>query len=239
MGKSLGIEKIPTQGLSDYNNGATERRFSPYSDNGGSVVAIAGEDFCVIASDTRLSGHGYAILSREQPKLFQLSETTVLGSTGCWCDILTFCKVAEMRLKTYRHTHGRTMATPAVAQMTATMLYGKRFFPYYISNILAGLDKEGKGVVYSYDPVGHSERCGYRAGGSAVSLLQPLLDNQVGLKNMEGVDKTPMSVEKAINIIHDVFISAAEREIHTGDGISLKVITKDGIKCQELPLRRD
>ena len=77
----------------------------------------------------------------------------------------------------------------------------------------------------------------------------PLLTNhhQVGLKNMEGVDKTPMSVEKvnlfklyqdqesnlnapcyilqAINIIHDVFISAAEREIHTGDGISLKVIS--------------
>ena len=44
------------QGLSDYNNGATERRFSPYSDNGGSVVAIAGEDFCVIASDTRFDG---------------------------------------------------------------------------------------------------------------------------------------------------------------------------------------
>ena len=63
-------------------------------------VAIAGEDFCVIASDTRLSGHGYAILSREQPKLFKLSETTVLGSTGCWCDILTFCKVCYFSLST-------------------------------------------------------------------------------------------------------------------------------------------
>ena len=139
-------------------------------------VLIAEEDFCVIALDTRLSGHGYAILyyitfwsvfvtiikrlsghgyailSREQPKLFKLSETTVLGSTGCWCDILTFCKVcifidfqpwddlwkksckvAEMRLKTYRHTHGRTMATPAVAQMTATMLYGKRLESLFIT----------------------------------------------------------------------------------------------------------
>merc|ERR1711970_993251 len=74
---------------------------------------------CVIASDTRLSGHGYAILSREQPKLFKLSETTVLGSAGCWCDILTFCKVAEMRMKSYRYNHNKSMSTPAVAQMIA------------------------------------------------------------------------------------------------------------------------
>ena len=59
--KSLGIEKIPAEAgsLSDYNNGMTERRFSPYADNGGSVVAIAGDDFVVIASDTRLSGRGW------------------------------------------------------------------------------------------------------------------------------------------------------------------------------------
>merc|ERR1739838_1079228 len=107
-----------------------------------------------------------------------------------------FCKVAEMRLKTYRHTHNKSMSTPAAAQMTATMLYHKRFFPYYISNILAGLDENGKGCVYSYDPVGHSEKNMYRAGGSAVSLLQPLLDNQVGLKNMENVDKTPISISE-------------------------------------------
>ena len=72
-----------------------------------------------------------------------------------------------------------------------------------------------------------------------ISSIKP---PQVGLKNMEGADKTPISMEKvvfkisinetisiikslqAINIIHDVFISAAEREIHTGDGISLKVL---------------
>lgn len=71
------------------------------------------------------------------------------------------------------------MSTPATAQMLSTMLYYKRFFPYYVSNILAGLDTEGKGVVYRYDPVGHTELAPYVAGGSAGALLQPLLDNQV------------------------------------------------------------
>ena len=37
----------------------------------------------------------------------------------------------------------------------------------------------GKGCIYSFDPVGSYERETYRAGGSAASMLQPLLDNQV------------------------------------------------------------
>ena len=70
---------------------------SPYVDNHGSVVAIAGADFVVVASDTRLSGSGYSILTREQPKLFELSESTVLASTGCWCDVLSFARLASAR----------------------------------------------------------------------------------------------------------------------------------------------
>lgn len=38
---------------------------------------------------------------------------------------------------------------------------------------------EGKGAVYSFDPVGSYQRDTYKAGGSASSMLQPLLDNQV------------------------------------------------------------
>lgn len=71
------------------------------------------------------------------------------------------------------------MSTAAVAQMLSIMLYQKRFFPFYSWCILGGLDEEGKGAVYTYDPVGSYERESCRCAGSASSLIQPFLDNQV------------------------------------------------------------
>lgn len=65
--------------------------------------------------------------------------------------------------------------------MIQTLLYGKRFFPYYVNTIIGGLDGDGKGAVYSFDPVGSYEREQCRAGGAAASLIMPFLDNQVRL----------------------------------------------------------
>lgn len=49
----------------------TQRQFNPYSDNGGTILAIAGADFTVIAGDTRQS-EGYSIQTRYAPKVFRL-----------------------------------------------------------------------------------------------------------------------------------------------------------------------
>nr|QBH72813.1 proteasome subunit beta type [Liposcelis bostrychophila] len=212
--------------------------FDFYTDNGGSIVAIAGEDFAVIGSDTRLSS-GYSIHTRDQPKLFKLSEKTVLGCSGCWCDTLQLTKVVKAQMQMYYHDNNKTMSTPAVAQMLSTLLYYKRFLPYYVSNVLAGLDADGKGCVYSYDPIGHCEKTMFKAGGSSGALLQPLLDNQLGFLNMENVKKRPVPLDKALAILKDVFISAAERDIYTGDSIAISVITKDGIRSESFTLRRD
>ena len=233
------LSENPGRSLPDYETEAAKMRsFSPYADNGGSVIALAGDDFCVIAADTRLST-GFSIYTREQQKLFSLSDKTILGCSGCWCDTLTLTRLLSARMQMYKHNHQKDMSTPAIAQMLSTMLYYKRFFPYYVSNILGGIDDKGKGCVYSYDPIGHCEVTTYRAGGSAGALLQPLLDNQVGFKNQEGVEHTPLAQERAIAIIKDVFISAAERDIYTGDSISIKVITKDGIEDSSFELRKD
>jgi len=48
-----------------------QRQFNPYSENGGTILAIAGADFSVIAGDTRQS-EGYSIQTRYAPKVFRL-----------------------------------------------------------------------------------------------------------------------------------------------------------------------
>jgi len=40
------------------------RQFNPYTNNQGTTIAIAGKDYCLIASDTRIS-QGYSILQRD------------------------------------------------------------------------------------------------------------------------------------------------------------------------------
>lgn len=214
-------------------------RFNPYSFQGGTVLAISGEDYAVIASDTRLS-EGFLIHSRKLPKMYKLTDTTILGSCGFHGDVLTLTKRIGARLKMYQHEHSKPMSCKSIAQMLSTMLYYKRFFPYYTYNIIAGIDEEGKGAVYSFDPVGSYERESYRAGGSSATMLQPFLDNQIGRKNMAGqrLDEK-LSKERCIELVKDTFISAAERDIETGDGIIIKLITKDGVKEEFFPLRKD
>lgn len=57
-----------------------QRQFNPYSDNGGTILAIAGATFTVIAGDTRQS-EGYSIQTRYAPKVFRLYVTTSCIST--------------------------------------------------------------------------------------------------------------------------------------------------------------
>ena len=51
--------------------------------------------------------------------------------------------------------------------------------------------------------------------------------------------KEPITKEKAVSLVKDVFISAAERDIYTGDGLQVHVISAEGIETELIPLRRD
>ncbi|KAJ3506017.1 hypothetical protein NMY22_g17382 [Coprinellus aureogranulatus] len=157
-----------------------QHAFNPYTENGGTILAIAGADFTVIAGDTRQS-EGYSIQTRYAPKVFKLTDKAVLAVNGFAADGNMFVKKVKQRLEWYRHAHAKDMPIRSIARLIQTMLYARRFFPYYVYNILGGIEEDGTGAVYSFDPVGSYEREACRAAGAAQALVQPFLDNQVSL----------------------------------------------------------
>eukprot|EP01111_Echinosteliopsis_oligospora_P012016 TRINITY_DN407_c0_g1_i1.p1 TRINITY_DN407_c0_g1~~TRINITY_DN407_c0_g1_i1.p1 ORF type:complete len:234 (+),score=70.18 TRINITY_DN407_c0_g1_i1:74-775(+) len=215
----------------------SHRDFSPYTNNGGTTIAVAGKDFCIIGADTRMSD-GYSINSRKVTKLCKLTDKCVLASSGMQADILQLQKTLKASLQMFEHNNGKQMSTPAIAQFLANQLYYRRFFPYYSFNVLGGIDEFGNGCCWSYDAVGSHERVRYTSSGTGQQLIQPLLDNQVGKTN-QNVEKTLLSAQEAEDVVKDALTSAGERDIYTGDYADICRIDTTGIYFSEFELKFD
>merc|ERR1712151_682316 len=147
---------------------------------------------------------------------------------GMKSDAITLHKNLKTRIVMYEHKHRRQPSVTAIAQMLSTMLYYKRFFPYYTFNVVCGVDNEGKGATYHYDAIGSLERCPYTTSGSGSSLVMGVLDTQLQ-KGNQTVNTDPLTKEQAVELAQDVMSSVAERDIHTGDYGEIFLIDAGGV----------
>ena len=88
-----------------------QHRFEPYTQNGGSVLgidvyshssnlsAIAGEDFVVIAGDTRLTDGQYGINTRYAPKVWDVGDNIVVTANGYSADADTLAKRIAQKIE--------------------------------------------------------------------------------------------------------------------------------------------
>ncbi|VDD90803.1 unnamed protein product [Enterobius vermicularis] len=215
--------------------------WNPYSFEGGSTAAVAGENFAVIASDTRMSQFEINILTRKAEKISVLNDSIILACAGFYGDILQLRRVLQARLHKYRFDYRGDMTVDLCAELLSRNLYYRRFFPYYTGAILAGIDENGNGAVFSYDPIGCVQRVTYTASGSAEPLIIPFFDCQINqVTQSDETERIPLTVERATSLMKDAFRMVAEREIGTGDRIHLVIAEcNKPIRQVYLPLRED
>lgn len=215
----------------------TEHRWSPYADNGGTCLGVAGDDYVVVAADTRLST-GYRIHTRNSSKVTQLTDKCVIASCGMKSDAITLHRFLKARIVMYEHKHRRQPTVTAIAQMLSTMLYYKRFFPYYTFNVLSGVDDEGKGAVYHYDAIGSFERVPYTTSGSGSSLVMSVLDCQLAKTN-QTLPGPALTKQEVVELCKDVLSSVGERDIYTGDAGEIFIIDAGGVSKASFDLKQD
>ncbi|KAI5180013.1 20S proteasome subunit beta 6 [Nematocida sp. AWRm80] len=211
-----------------------------YDDNSGTSLCVQGKDFCIVAADTRHSA-AYTINTRKATKIFVIDGRFLLTVTGFYADGRSVMKQLTIYVEDYQFRFNKKIGIVQTAALLHTILYKNRFFPKYAYCCLVGYTEEGESKIYSYDPVGSYQETNCRCNGSGTKLIQPKLDSWISRKNWnceEGKHDIP-SQEETIALVRDIFSSAAETDVKTGDALELYIFTKDGITRTEYPLRGD
>ena len=72
-----------------------------------------------------------------------------------------------------------------------------------------------------------------------MSLMQPILDNQIEGRQQYGEKTKECSMEETVTTVKDAFSSAGERDIYTGDLVEIFKITKAGVEKEVFELKMD
>lgn len=231
---SLSSENTQTESKTESKN-----EFNPYVDNGGSLIAIAGLNYSIIACDTRLS-EGYYIRSRNVSRIYDLDGTTLLCGCGCFSDLIGLTKELQFQTKEHLRLSKSRLTASGIAYLLSSTLYSRRTFPFYSFCCIGGLDKQGHGCTYRFDAVGSFERAKCICLGTGEKLMQPFLDdltnmdqdNSLWIKKLssdafESLEEcyVDLTEEQAIDVVVKAFNAASERDIKIGDGIHICTVS--------------
>lgn len=198
--------------------------------NGGAVVAMKGKNCVAIASDKRF-GIQAQTLSVNFPKIFEMSPHLFVGLPGLATDTQTVHQRLTFRQNLYELKEGRRMSPKAFTSMLSNLLYERRFGPYFIEPVVAGLDENQEPFIAAMDVIGCITQpddfvvagtCGSQLYGMCEVLYEP---------NLEPDD--------LFETISQALVNACDRDAVSGWGAVVYIIEKDKITIKHVKTRMD
>ena len=208
------IIELPKMDISGTRNMEMETKLK----TGTTTVAMICKDAVVLAAD-RKATMGYLIASKDAKKILRLDEHIGMTIAGVVGDAQVLERYFKAELKLYKLHEDRRMPIKAAASLAANILYGRRFYPYYVQLIIAGYDT--KPQLFTLAPDGSVIEEKYYSSGSGSPMVFGVLENEF---------QDNMEVEDAKSLAVRAVAAAVKRDIASGgSGIDLMVIDKKGI----------
>ena len=117
-------------------------------------MAMKGNNCVAIASDLRF-GKELQTVTCDFSKCFEMSPHMWLGLTGLGTDVQTVHQKMEFRKNMYELSESRNMTPKTFSAVLSNMLYERRFGPFFVNPVIAGLDAKSKEpYICSMDLIG-------------------------------------------------------------------------------------
>lgn len=198
--------------------------------NGAAMIAMAGKDCVGIAADRRLGIQGQTV-STDFTKVFQMSPHLFVGLAGLATDVQTLHQLLQFRMELYALKEERTMSPHVFSHLLSTLLYEKRFGPYFCEPIVAGLDQEGKPFLSASDLIGATvKEQDFVVSGTCTGNLYGMC---------ETLYKPNLEPNDLFETLAQALLASVDRDALSGWGGVVHIITKDGIVTRELKGRMD
>ena len=184
---------------------------------GTTTVGIRAGDGVVMATDMRASLGGM-VSSKDVQKVEEIhprGALTIAGSVSAAQNLISTLR-AETSL--YEARRGKDMSMEALSTLTGNLLRSGAFF--VVQPILGGVDDEGA-HIYSIDALGGTTEEEYTVTGSGSQYALGVLEQEYG---------DDVTIDEAKTIAAKAIQSAVERDLASGNGINVAVVTDDGVE---------
>jgi len=199
--------------------------------NGGLVIAMSGKECFAIASDRRLGIRGQTV-SLDFQKIYEMGPRLYVGLPGLATDTVTVAQKLQFRVNMYELREGRAMSPKVLNSVLSNLLYERRFGPYFVCPIVAGLEPGTyKPFLCAMDVIG--------SGGIVDDyVVSGTCDDQAhGL--CESVWEPDMDPDTLFEKISQSLVNAFDRDAIAGWGGIVHLVEKDKVTIKTLKTRMD
>ncbi len=190
---------------------------------GATTIGMVCKDGVLLASERRYA-YGSFVMSKSAKKVFRITDKIGVACAGIVGDMQVLAREARAWMSIYQYEREREATVKNTAKLIANLLSSRRMFPYLAETIIAGLS-DGKPELYVLDPIGSVLPDKFAVVGTGAQIA-------IGVLELDYNDE--LSVNEGEPLLLRAVKSAIARDISSGDGVDLMIITEQGIS-EETP----
>ena len=154
-----------------------------------------------------------------------------MGLAGLATDVTTLDQIITFKKNLYKLQEGRDMKPEAFSALLSTMLYEKRFGPWFCEPIVAGLKDDDTPFLSGMDLIGAPVFADdFVVSGTCTENLHGMC---------ESLYKPNMNESELFEVLSQCILAAVDRDALSGWGGCVHIITPQGVHTKTLKFRQD